>query len=136
MTPPGLYLVPFGLEAKAWPALLPYFQRLAGKVETSVTPENILARAQRQELMLWRINEGWCLVGALATGIKGDAAFVEAVAGDRMRVWLGPCLEDLEDRCRNAGLKRLTMRGRRGWSRVLSRYGYHDAGGGKLTKDI
>ena len=122
---PELVLIPFGGEDTAWPALRPYFDRIAAKLpDSTVTADTILARAHKRELMLWKIQQGWCLTGALATGEMGKTAFVEAIAGDRMRDWLGPCLADLEDRCRAAGMQRLRAQGRKGWLRLLRQYGF------------
>lgn len=93
--------------------------------EDEVLNELILGRAQ-----LW---EG-----------EGGAAVTRCYPPDQFHVWLvGGAMRAVLALIpggiawgRPLGLKRMTLRGRRGWARVLARQGFEDRGDGVLERAI
>ena len=132
-----LCLIPLDEVDAFWPVLLPFFDRIRDKIETDITPESILERARNQNLLLWAIvDDGFC--GAAATGEMDrdgvKVAFVEALGGEIE--WIGPVITDFEQRAHRAGASIVRVHGRRGWQRILKKYGYHPAGEDATEKEL
>ena len=78
--------------------------------------------------LLWAVMDGDDLI-ACATAWKGlDFVEVKLVGGRDRHLWLGELDRRIGAAARNAGAKRLTAIGRRGWLRELKRLGWEALG--------
>ena len=74
---------------------------------------------------VWIIYDGTVLYGAAVTRLlPGDEAELRLAGGGCFQRWIGLLDGAVSDWARRGGAYRLTMRGRRGWSRFASRFGW------------
>ena len=82
--------------------------------------------------------------GACAAAIAGAVEYpagkrvytVFFLAGTRMSSWLPDFLGAIESRAKDLGCIAIETGGRRGWKRILSRYGYWDTGEVRMEKEV
>jgi hypothetical protein len=74
---------------------------------------------------LWVAFDGQTIFGAATTILwdDGEAQLILA-AGTRHREWVGELDATITQWARSAGARKLTMRGRKGWARYASRFGW------------
>lgn len=96
--------------------------------------ERILSRARHSEEVeifdpaidvAWIAYDGPILWGACTTRLRTDGiAEVRLIGGKRFREWIGPLDEEVTKWARACGAPRLETRGRVGWKRFSSRFGW------------
>jgi len=72
----------------------------------------------------WIAFEGPTIFGACVTCLCGDEAQVKAIAGYRLKDWLGDLDEAVSGWARSSGAQKLTALGRKGWRRYFRRFGW------------
>ncbi len=74
---------------------------------------------------VWIIYDGPTLYGAATTRLwPGDEAELRLAGGTRFHEWTGLLDETVSDWARRALAHKLTMRGRKGWSRFAAKFGW------------
>lgn len=101
----------------------PEKHRLWGEMAALLEPADF-GELQDNELV-WIAFDGPVLLGVVTTILWDDGdAQIRCVAGTRFRDWGGPMEATLTRWARDCGAARLTARGRRGWLRHMSAYGW------------
>lgn len=78
-------------------------------------------------MQLWVVPERAAMVTQILVYPNHKTLLVVILAGDGMDEWLPSVIERLDEYAKHIGAKYIEERGRAGWERALSKYGYKKA---------
>jgi hypothetical protein len=115
--------------------------RLLGHLERAIahsngwTLEALFEKIYNDRCLLWAVIDDDETIGAAVTELHPDAAYIALVGGIRWAEWRHE-LRKVEQWAMLAGVPRVTIDGRSGWSRILRREGYIPDCSGCLSKEL
>lgn len=74
--------------------------------------------------LIWIAFEGPTLFAAMSTCLADDVAIIRCVGGARLNEWLPEWADTFEKWARDCGAEWLECRGRKGWGRFASSFGW------------
>jgi len=121
-------LVPHEYTLTVWPEVAEMLQKAAKTTGGRFDKMNILDELMARTIELWIIYEDNTPVAAITTRVvwykEFKALSIDWVGGTQMKDWLDEVMSTLKKYAQDNGCTRLEGRGRAGWKRVLSRYGW------------
>lgn len=121
-------LIPHDHALTVWPEVADMLDKAAKTTDGRFDKISILDELMARTIELWVIYDDTTPVAALTTRVVPYREFktlsIDWVGGSQMKQWLGEVMETLKHYAKDQGCNRLEGRGRSGWQRVLSRYGW------------
>lgn len=128
LTKPDFGLIASEMVPTVWPLVLPVLQEKGKKWLQVVSEEEVFGWLVEGKAELWLAMQNQNLDGFLLGHWEVNARRrrykVLFIAGDGLEKYLKQGLEKLEQYCSLLGGTELALEGRRGWSRLLRKYGY------------
>ena len=106
-----------------WSDIEQYFIKANDRHKVSlgrVTPEEILRRAKESDILILKIQDK----GAAAFEIIEETFHCISLGGTNMTDWIEEFVPDCELIAKELGMKEITLAGRKGWGKVLSKFNY------------
>lgn len=110
-----------------WDWVEPLIARVIEQDDVGYSTEDILTKIQMRQMQLWVAPERAAMVTQVLVYPKYKTLLVVALGGDGMADWLDDVIETLDGFAKHMGCKYVEERGRSGWERTLSKYGYRKA---------
>ena len=121
-------LIPHEHTLNVWPQVAEMLDKAAKTTDGRFDKLSILDELMARTIELWVIYDDTTPVAALTTRVVPYRNFktlsIDWVGGGRMNGWLDNVMDTLKRYAKDHGCSRLEGRGRAGWKRVLSRYGW------------
>ena len=118
-----------------WPGVEPHLERAVERSE-DWTLEDLQRRVEAGKCLLWAVLDGTRVIGAAATELHDETAYIALMGGERWPEWADEITDKGEQWARLAGCKRIEVCGRHGWRRLLKGSGYRPGAGGELIKEL
>lgn len=110
-----------------WPLFSGWISAATKRTRGWWGPDDVKAACEKGSCQLWAVWEGGQERAAVVTELERAPgkmlAVISVLGGKGMRRWL-PLIAEIEDWARKNGATEIQIRGRKGFERVLQRYGY------------
>lgn len=120
--------IPAPLVPRLWPFAEPYVKRALDHSSGEISPADLRAACEAQDVQLWLINKGARVVGAVTTEIciypQRKHCLVLTIAGSEFDAWVGMVDEALQAWALAQGCDALEAHVRRGFVKRLAPLGY------------
>jgi hypothetical protein len=105
---------------RVWPDLWPL---LEPAVKRSPQKPDVLVELLAKRADLWAVYEHGRPVAAIVTQLQGDACCLWLIGGSRVKEWAPDFISVLSAWARSLGCVSLWGNGRRGWTKMVERFG-------------